>query len=113
MSLTKSEVIEKNRYELQFSVDKATFDEAVTKVFRQKAKNINVPGFRKGKAPRAIIEKMYGAGIFYEDAINDLIPEAYSENPLSTESDATIVESVIVEQAPNSPICGIPESRTL
>ena len=79
MSLTKSEVIEKNRYELQFSVDKATFDEAVTKVFRRKAKNINVPGFRKGKAPRAIIEKMYGAGIFYEDAINDLIPDAYSE----------------------------------
>ena len=79
MTLTKSEVIEKNRYELQFSVDKATFDEAVTKVFRKKAKNINVPGFRKGKAPRAIIEKMYGAGIFYEDAINDLIPDAYSE----------------------------------
>ena len=79
MSLTKSEAIEKNLYELQFSVDKATFDEAVTKVFRKKAKNINVPGFRKGKAPRSIIEKMYGAGIFYEDAINDLIPDAYSE----------------------------------
>ena len=79
MSLTKSEAIEKNLYELQFSVDKATFDEAVTKVFRKKAKNINVPGFRKGKAPRAIIEKMYGAGIFYEDAINDLIPDAYAD----------------------------------
>ena len=79
MSLTKSEAIEKNLYELQFSVDKATFDEAVTKVFRKKAKNINVPGFRKGKAPRSIIEKMYGAGIFYEDAINDLIPEAYAD----------------------------------
>ena len=79
MSLTKSEIIEKNRYELQITVDKATFDAAVTKVFKQKAKNINVPGFRKGKAPRAIIEKMYGAGIFYEDAINDLIPDAYSE----------------------------------
>ena len=79
MSLTKSEIIEKNRYELQITVDKATFDAAVTKVFKQKAKNINVPGFRKGKAPRAIIEKMYGAGIFYEDAINDLIPEAYAD----------------------------------
>ncbi len=79
MSLTKSEVIEKNRYELQFSVDKATFDEAVTKVFRRKAKDITVPGFRKGKAPRAIIEKMYGTGAFYEDAINDLIPDAYTE----------------------------------
>ncbi len=77
MSLTKTESIEKNRFELQFSVDKATFDAAVTKVYNKKAKNINVPGFRKGKAPRSIVEKMYGVGIFYEDAINDLIPDAY------------------------------------
>ena len=79
MSLTKSEVIEKNRYELQFSVDKATFDAAVNSVYRKQVKNIAVPGFRKGKAPRSIIEKMYGTGVFYEDAINDLIPEAYTE----------------------------------
>jgi len=79
MSLTKNESIEKNRYELQFSVDKATFDAAVTKVYKKQASKINVPGFRKGKAPRSIIEKMYGTGIFYEDAINDLIPEAYTE----------------------------------
>ncbi len=79
MSLTKSEVIEKNRYELQFSVDKATFDAAVSAVYRKQVKNITVPGFRKGKAPRSIIEKMYGTGVFYEDAINDLIPEAYTE----------------------------------
>ena len=77
MSLTKTESIEKNRFELQFSVDKATFDAAVTKVYNKKAKNINVPGFRKGKAPRSIVEKMYGVGVFYEDAINDLIPDAY------------------------------------
>lgn len=79
MSLTKSEIIEKNKYELQFSVDKAKFDEAVNNVYHRKAENINVPGFRKGKAPRSIIEKMYGKGIFYEDAINDLIPDAYTE----------------------------------
>ncbi len=79
MSLTKSEVIEKNRYELQFSVDKATFDAAVDAVYRKQVKSINVPGFRKGKAPRSIIEKMYGTGVFYEDAINDLIPVAYTE----------------------------------
>ena len=79
MSLTKSEVIEKNRYELQFSVDKATFDAAVNAVYRKQVKNIAVPGFRKGKAPRSIIEKMYGTGVFYEDAINDLIPDAYTE----------------------------------
>ncbi len=79
MSLTKSEVIEKNRYELQFSVDKATFDAAVSAVYHKQVKNITVPGFRKGKAPRSIIEKMYGTGVFYEDAINDLIPTAYTE----------------------------------
>ena len=65
------------KYLTLFSVDKATFDAAVTKVYNKKAKNINVPGFRKGKAPRSIVEKMYGVGVFYEDAINDLIPEAY------------------------------------
>ena len=79
MSLTKSELIEKNRYELQFSVDKATFDAAVSAVYRKQVKSITVPGFRKGKAPRSVIEKMYGTGVFYEDAINDLIPAAYTE----------------------------------
>ena len=79
MSLTKSEMIEKNQYELQFSVDKATFDAAVDKVYRKQVKSIAVPGFRKGKAPKSIIEKMYGTGVFYEDAINDLIPAAYTE----------------------------------
>ena len=79
MSLTKSEVIEKNRYELQFSVDKETFEAAVQAVYRKQVKSITIPGFRKGKAPRSIIEKMYGKGVFYEDAINDLIPGAYTE----------------------------------
>ena len=78
MSLTKSEMIEKNQYELQFSVDKATFDAAVDKVYRKQVKSIAVPGFRKGKAPKSIIEKMYGTGVFYEDAINDLIPTHYT-----------------------------------
>ena len=79
MSLTKTEPIEKNRYELQFTVDKATFDNAVNAVYRKQVKSITVPGFRKGKAPRSIIEKMYGTGVFYEDAINDLIPAAYTD----------------------------------
>ncbi len=79
MSLTKSEMIEKNRYELQFSIDKATFEAAVSAVYRKQVKSITVPGFRKGRAPRSIIEKMYGKGVFYEEAINDLIPVAYPE----------------------------------
>ena len=79
MSLTKSEVIEKNRYELQFSVDKATFDAAVNAVYRKQVKSITVPGFRKGKAPRKLIEKTYGEGIFYEEAVDALLPDAYEE----------------------------------
>ncbi len=79
MSLTKSELIEKNQYQLTFSVDKATFEAAVNKAYRMNATKINIPGFRKGKAPRAIIEKMYGKGAFYEDAINEIIPDAYEE----------------------------------
>ena len=79
MSLTKTESIEKNRFELQFSVDKATFDAAVTKVYNKKAKNINVPGFRKGKAPRSIVEKMYGQEIFFNDAIDEILPQAYED----------------------------------
>ena len=79
MSLTKSEAIEKNRYELQITIDKATFDAAVSAVYRKQVKSITVPGFRKGKAPRSIIEKMYGKGVFYEDAINDLLPTVYAD----------------------------------
>ena len=79
MILNKAEKTEKNLYELEFTVDKAAFDAAVDKVYRKNVKNINVPGFRKGKAPKSIIEKMYGTGVFFEDAINELLPEAYSE----------------------------------
>ncbi len=77
MNLVKSEKNEKSMHYLEFAIDKATFDEAVEKTYRKQVKNINVPGFRKGKAPKSVIEKMYGAGVFYEDAINALIPKNY------------------------------------
>ena len=77
MNLVKSEKNEHSMHYLEFAIDKATFDAAVDKVYRKQVKNINVPGFRKGKAPKSVIEKMYGAGVFFEDAINDLIPENY------------------------------------
>ena len=79
MKLLKQEVGEKSTVKIEFSVDKEVFDKAVDKVYRKQVKKINVPGFRPGKAPRAMIEKMYGSGVFYEDAINDLIPENYTE----------------------------------
>lgn len=78
MKLIKAEKIEKSKTELQFSVDKATFDEAVNKAYLKDGKKMSIPGFRKGKAPRAVIEKMYGKGVFYETAINDILPSAYS-----------------------------------
>ncbi len=78
MELIKNERIENNKQELNIKIDSAEFEAAVTKIFRRDAGKINVPGFRRGKAPRAIIEKMYGKGVFYEDAINDLIPANYT-----------------------------------
>ena len=77
MKLVKNEKLEKSMVELQFSVDAETFRAAVDKAYKREGKKYNVPGFRKGKAPRAMIEKMYGADIFHYDAVNDLFPENY------------------------------------
>ena len=79
MILKKNEKLEDGRYLLEFLVDRAAFDAAVSNVYHREAKKINIPGFRKGKAPRAIIEKMYGKEVFYEDAVNDIIPDKYAE----------------------------------
>ena len=79
MGLNSANKIETNKYELEISVDKDKFAEAVDKAFKKNAKRINVPGFRRGKAPRSVIEKLYGEGIFYEDAVNSLYSKAYEE----------------------------------
>jgi len=76
MSLKSIDKSQKNLAVLEIVIDKKTFDDEVTKIFRQKSPQLSVPGFRKGKAPRPIIEKMYGTGIFHEDALNELIPAA-------------------------------------
>ncbi|MDD6660371.1 MAG: trigger factor [Lachnospiraceae bacterium] len=69
---------EKNMAKLTIEVSAEEFGAALEKAYQKDKKKINVPGFRKGKAPRKMIEKMYGAGIFYEDAANIVIPEAYA-----------------------------------
>ncbi len=78
MSLVKCEKLENSMVELEFSATAEEFKAAVDKVAKREAKKYTLPGFRKGKAPRHLIEKMYGADIFHYDAINDLFPAAYA-----------------------------------
>lgn len=79
MSLIEKNKIETNKFEITVKVDSETFDKAIEKAYRKNVKSINVPGFRKGKAPRKMVEKMYGEGVFFEDAINDLYPSALGD----------------------------------
>lgn len=85
--LKSNNKIETNKYELEVEVNAEQFEDAVSRTYRRKAKNITVPGFRKGKATRKMIEKLYGEGFFYEDAVNALVPvyvnEAINEAGLS------------------------------
>ena len=73
------EKLEKNMAKLTIEVSAEEFDAAIEQAYQKDKKKISLPGFRKGKAPRKMIEKMYGTGVFYEDAANIVIPKAYSE----------------------------------
>ena len=79
MSLKNAEKKENNRVELEIEVDAQTFAKAVDAAYKKDVRKINMPGFRKGKAPRALIEREYGSGVFYETAMNDLYPAALDE----------------------------------
>ncbi len=79
MSLKSVNSPETNVSVLEITIDGEQFAAAVTKAYNKKKGSITVPGFRKGKAPRSIVEKMYGKGYFYDDALNELVPAAYEE----------------------------------
>lgn len=79
MNLKNVEKKEKNTAVLTVEVDAAEFDAAVEKVYRKNKGVISLPGFRKGHAPRKLVEQMYGADVFYEDAVNDLYPVVLTE----------------------------------
>ena len=79
MELIRNEKVAENTVELEFKVGAEQFADAVTKAFRKANKEITLPGFRKGKAPRNVVEKMLGAEAFFNDAIDALLPDAYAD----------------------------------
>ncbi len=83
MAAIKAKEIEKNKYQFEFVIDKESFDAEVNKVYRKNVSRMNVPGFRKGKAPKHVIEKLYGTTVFFDEAIDNLLPDAY-ENALAS-----------------------------
>ena len=89
------EKLEKSMVKLTITVEAAKFDAAVDSAYQKNKGKIALPGFRKGKAPRAMIEKMYGTGVFFEDAANELIPEAYET--AAKESELEIVAQPEIE----------------
>ena len=90
----KVETVENNMAKLTVEVPAAELDKALDTAYNRQKKSISLPGFRKGKVPRAMVEKMYGAEVFYEDAANILLqqtyPEAYDESGLDIVSQPTI-----------------------
>ena len=95
------EKLEKSMAKLTIEVSAEDFDKAINKVYLKQRARINVPGFRKGKAPRKLIEQMYGTGVFLEDAINDTINSTYPEaaqgceisNEISSNPDIELVQA--------------------
>lgn len=77
MKVLKCEQQEDKRMYLEIEVEADVFSAAMQKSYRKNVKNMAIPGFRKGKVPKAIIEKFYGEAVFYDDAINECFPEAY------------------------------------
>ncbi len=94
----KTEQVEKNLVKLTFEVSAEKFEEGMQKAYQKNAKKINIPGFRKGKASRAMIEKYYSAEIFYDDAINYILPDAYDEALKESGVDAVAKPEIDVEE---------------
>lgn len=94
----KNEQIEKNLVKLTFEVSAEEFDKAIGQVYKKNAKKFNVPGYRKGKAPRKIIEKYYTAAVFYDEAVNSVLPDAYEAAVKEAELDVVARPEIDVEE---------------
>lgn len=98
MEKSKIENVEKNVVSFEFKVDAAKFENAVEQAYKKNRSKINIQGFRKGKAPRAIIENYYGKEVFYEDAVNIVLPEAYDEFIKENEVDAVSQPEIDIKE---------------
>mgnify|MGYP000266134306 CR=1 FL=1 len=102
MSLKETKKIDTNRHQLEITVDGEKFREAIAEAYKRNGKKINVPGFRKGKAPLHLIEKYYGAEIFFEDALNllynDLVEDAIKDSGLKVINDKMDFEMVSISK---------------
>ena len=102
MSLKETKNVGTNRYELEITVDAEKFQNAIKEAYKKNAKNINIPGFRKGKAPYAFVEKYYGAEVFFEDALNliyaEVVDEAIPESGLKVINDKMDFDMVSISK---------------
>src|SRR5690606_32025597 len=89
---------ENNRACFNIEITEKEFEKAIQKAYLKNRNKFNIPGFRKGKAPRKIIELNYGEGIFYEDALNIILPQAYEEAVESLELEPVDSPEVDIEQ---------------
>ncbi len=92
------ENLEKSMAKLTITVSAEDFEKALQRAYQKQKKNISIPGFRKGKVPRQVIEKMYGAGVFYEDAANSILPGAYADAAKESGLDITSTPQIDVTQ---------------
>jgi len=98
MSIKIEKTENKNELKLEFIIEAKKFDEGMKKVYAKTAKYINIPGFRKGKAPMAIVEKHYGSEVFYEDTFNEIVPEEYERELKENNIEAVSRPNIEVKQ---------------
>ena len=98
MSIKIEKTENNNELKLEFTIEAKKFDEGMKKVYAKSAKYFNIPGFRKGKAPMAIVEKQYGPEIFYEDTFNEIVPEEYERELKENNIEAVSRPEIEVKQ---------------
>ena len=98
MSIKIEKTENNNELKLEFTIEAKKFDEGMKKVYAKSAKYISIPGFRKGKAPMAIVEKHYGPEVFYEDTFNEIVPEEYERELKENNIEAVSRPEIEVKQ---------------